>query len=158
MAFESLRARFKKAFGFGGSARTVLPRSRGAQYVQAFGGDVRATLISAIERKQPVSFYYDDKWQPDGVIGKLGMRIGNPHALWVGDNGTTYLHMYVDPQSASATGDLPGWRTFIIGRIQWPSILELGTRIFGRPIQFVTAPDWNPAYYSGVGTPIALIK
>ena len=76
----------------------------------------------------------------------------------MGDNGTTYLHLYVDPQSARATGDLPGWRTFIIGRITGPSILELGTRIFGRRILCSTAPDWNPAHYSKVGTPIALIR
>jgi hypothetical protein len=158
MPFKSLRARLAKAFGFGGKPRTVIPSSRGAQYVARFGGDPMKELEQAIKNKQPVSFFYNDKWQPEGVQGKYGQRVGNPHAVWKGANGTTYLHLYVDPQSASATGDLPGWRTFIVSRIQNVSVLELGTKLFGKPIQFVTAPGWNPAWYPQVGTPIYTIK
>ncbi len=158
MAFTSLRNRFMKAFGFGRKPRTVIPKSRKAQYVARFGGNPMQELQQAIALKNPVSFFYNDKWQPEGVTGKYGTRVGNPHAVWRGKNGTVYLHLYVDPQSASATGDLPGWRTFIISRIQNVSVLELGTKFFGRPIQFVNAPGWNPAWYSRVGTPIKLIK
>jgi hypothetical protein len=159
MAFISILNRVKKAFGFGAQrARTVIPKNRRGQYVSRFGGDPLKELERAIELKNPVSFFYNDKWQPEGVTGKYGTRIGNPHALWRGNNGTVYLHLYVDPQSASATGDLPGWRTFIVSRIQGVSVLELGTRLFGSPVQFVTAPGWNPAWYSRVGTPIAMIK
>jgi len=136
----------------------VIPRPRRAQYVSRFGGDPMRELETAIENKQPVSFFYNDKWQPEGVQGKYGQRIGNPHAIWKGANGTTYLHLYVDPQSASATGDLPGWRTFIVGRVQNVSVLELGTRLFGKPIQFVTAPGWNPSWYRQVGQPLFLIQ
>jgi len=159
MAFTSILNRVRKAFGFGARrAVKVIPKSRKGQYVSRFGGDPMKELERAIELKNPVSFFYNDKWQPEGVTGKYGTRIGNPHAIWRGNNGTVYLHMYVDPQSASATGDLPGWRTFIVSRITGVSVSELGTRLSGKPVQFVTAPGWNPAWYSRVGTPIAMIK
>lgn len=157
MAFTSLRARFAKAFGFGAKPRTVIPKSRGAQYVAAFGGDPMRELAKAVDMKAPVSFFYNDKWQPEGVSGKYGQRVGNPHAVWRGTNGTVYLHLYVDPQSASATGDLPGWRTFIISRIQNVSVLEPGASLFGRPIQFVNGPGWNPGWYFRVGSPLQMI-
>jgi hypothetical protein len=157
MAFTSIRAQLAKAFGFGKRPRTVIPRTRSAQYVAAFGGDPMRELQKAIDLKNPVSFFYNDKWQPEGVLGKYGTRVGNPHAIWRGKNGTVYLHLYVDPQSASATGDLPGWRTFIISRIQNVSVFELGSRMFGRPVQFVTAPGWNPGWYFRVGTPLQMI-
>jgi hypothetical protein len=158
MPFLSLRRRLLQAFGMGPRPRTVIPRTRGQAFYQAYHGGTTANLKAAIERKQPVTFYYVDKWQPESVPGAMGQRVGNPHALWKGRNGTTYLHLYVDPQSASATGDLPGWRTFIVDRIQTVSVLELGTRFLGRPVQFVTAPGWNPAWYPTVGTPIKLLK
>ncbi len=158
MAFTSLRARFAKAFGFGGRPKTVIPASRKAQYVASFGGDPMKELERAIQNKQPVSFFYNDKWQDEGTPGKYGQRIGNPHAVWRGNNGTVYLHLYVDPQSASATGDLPGWRTFILNRIQNVSVLELGARLMGQNIGFTLAPGWNPAWYSRVGTPLFLIR
>jgi len=158
MAFQSIRNSIAKLFGFGGKPETVIPKSRGAQYTARFGGDAMKELAYAIENKQPVSFFYNDKWQEEGVTGKYGQRVGNPHAVWRGSNGTVYLHLYVDPQSASATGDLPGWRTFIVPRIQNVSVLELGTKLFGKPIRFVDAPGWNPAWYSRVGSPIHLVK
>lgn len=158
MAYQSIRARLAKAFGFAGKPRTVIPRSRRQQYVASFGGDPMRELEKAIDNKQPVAFFYNDKWQPEGVQGKYGNRVGNPHAVWKGRNGTTYLHLYVDPQSASATGDLPGWRTFIVGRIQNVSVLELGTRLFGRPVQFVDAPGWNPGWYFRVGQPLFMVN
>ena len=91
--------------------------------------------MQAIERKQPVTFFYKDKWQPEGTPGALGQRVGNPHAIWKGANGRTYLHLYVDPQSATATGGLPGWRTFLVNRIQGVSVLELGTTFLGQACQ-----------------------
>ena len=158
MGFTSIRNRFMKALGFGKKPKTVIPKSRKAQYVARFGGDPMQELQQAIDLKNPVSFFYNDKWQPEGVTGKYGQRVGNPHAVWRGKNGTVYLHLYVDPQSASATGDLPGWRTFIVSRIQNVSVLELGNKLFGRPIQFVTAPGFNPGWYSRVGTSIKILK
>lgn len=158
MSFTSLRKRLAQAFGFGGKPKTIIPKSRKAQYVARFGGDPMAELKRAIDLKNPVSFFYNNRWTEEGVTGKYGQRVGNPHAIWRGDNGTVYLHMYVDPQSASATGDLPGWRTFIVSRIQNVSVLELGSRLFGRPIQFVDAPGWRPTWYAQVGTPIKLVN
>jgi len=153
----SIANKAKQFLGIQTKPATVIPSSRGAAY-RSYEGGVEANLKSAIERKQPVTFYYDDKWQEEGVPGKIGQRVGNPHAIWRGSNGTKYLHLYVDPQSASATGGLPGWRTFILDRIQNVSILELGTKLFGKPVQFVLAPGWNPRWYSTVGTPIEIIK
>lgn len=159
MSFTSIRARLLQTFGLAPRRpRSVIPRTRGQAFYRAYRGGTEANLKDAIERRQPVTFYYDDKWQPEGVPGKIGQRLGNPHALWRGSNGTLYLHLYVDPQSASATGGLPGWRTFIVDRIQNVSVLELGTRFLGRPVVFVAAPGFNPAWYSRVGTPIQLLK
>jgi len=66
--------------------------------------------------------------------------------------------MYVDPRSATATGQLPGWRTFIVSRIRGVSTLELGNTFFGKPVQFPIAPGYNPNWYSGQGTPLYLTK
>ena len=158
MAFTSVRQRLLRAFGLQRRQRTVIPRTRSQAYYRAYQGGDEANLIQAIDRRQPVTFYYDDKWQPPGTPGKIGQRVGNPHAIWIGRNGTKYLHLYVDPQSASATGDLPGWRTFILSRIRNVSVLELGASFFGRPVRFVFAPGWNPSWYSTVGQPVKLVK
>jgi len=157
-ALTSVANKVKSALGIGQKPTTVIPKTRGQAFYRTYAGGVEANLTDAINRKQPVTFFYDDKWQPDGVPGKIGQRVGNPHAIWIGNNGTKYLHLYVDPQSASATGDLPGWRTFIVSRIQNVSVLELGTTLFGKPVAFVFAPGWQPAWYSKAGTPVVLVK
>ncbi len=159
MAFESLRRRLLKAFGFGfKKPQTVIPKTRGQGFYRAYQGGDAGNLTQAIQNRQPVSFFYVDKWQPQGTPGAAGLRVGNPHAMWTGSNGRTYLHLYVDPQSATATGDLPGWRTFLVNRIQGVSIFEQGTTLFGKPVQFVRAPGWSPGWYSSQGTVLALIK
>lgn len=158
MPFQSVLSKIKSALGIGAKPSTVIPKSRKAAYTARFGGDTMQELTLAIQNREPVTFFYNDKWQEEGVKGKYGQRVGNPHAIWKGRNGRVYLHMYVDPQSASATGDLPGWRTFLINRIQSVSALELGTSFFGKKVQFVLAPGWNPGWYSRVGTPIVLVK
>tara|TARA_R110002049_G_scaffold69250_1_gene179417 strand:+ start:178 stop:654 length:477 start_codon:yes stop_codon:yes gene_type:complete len=158
MAFTSIRAKVAQLFGFGKKPKTVIPKTRAQAYYRSYEGGVKGNLVRAIETKQPVTFFYKDKWQPEGTPGALGQRVGNPHAIWRGTNGRTYLHLYVDPQSATATGDLPGWRTFLVNRIQGVSVLELGSSFFGRPVRFVTAPGWNPSWYSRVGQPIKLLE
>jgi len=156
MPFTSIRKRLLRTFGYQ-KPKTVIPRTRKQAYYRTYAGGVDANLVDAIERRQPVSFFYTDKWQPQGTPGASGMRVGNPHALWIGRNGTKYLHLYVDPQSATATGQLPGWRTFIVGRIRDVSVLELGAKLFGKPIQFVQAPGWNPGWYARNGQAVKLI-
>ncbi len=157
MAYQSLRQRLLRVFGYQ-KPKTVIPRTRGQAYFRSYAGGTEGNLVDAIDRRQPVSFFYTDKWQEPGTPGASGQRVGNPHALWIGKNGTKYLHLYVDPQSATATGQLPGWRTFIVGRIKNVSVLELGARLFGREIQFIQAPGWNPGWYARNGQPIKLIK
>jgi len=154
----SLANKAKQFLGIPVTPPSVIPRCRQQAQYRSYAGGAESNITDAIRRKQPITFYYDDKWQVDGTPGKIGQRVGNPHAIWRGSNGTKYLHLYVDPQSASATGGLPGWRTFILDRIQNVSILELGTKLFGKPVQFVLAPGWNPRWYSTVGTPIEIIK
>ena len=117
MAFKSIRLRLAQIFGFGKRPESVIPATRKQAYYRSYEGGVLGNLTQAIERKQPVTFFYKDKWQPEGTPGALGQRVGNPHAIWRGKNGRTYLHLYVDPQSATATGGLPGWRTFLVNRI-----------------------------------------
>jgi len=160
MAFESLKKRLLKAFGFGFTKpKTVLPKTRGQAFYRSYQGGDQFNLEEAISRVQPVSFFYVDKWQPAGTPGAAGLRVGNPHAIWRSNRtGRTYLHMYVDPQSATATGGLPGWRTYLINRIQGVSIFEQGTTLFGRPVQFVRAPGFNPSYYYADGQVTAIIQ
>ena len=158
MPFKSIRLRLAQLFGFGQRPKSVIPATRKQAYYRSYEGGVMGNLTQAIERKQPVTFFYKDKWQPGGTPGALGQRVGNPHAIWRGTNGRTYLHLYVDPQSATATGGLPGWRTFLVNRIQGVSVLELGTTFLGRPVAFVKAPGWNPSWYRQVGQPIKLIQ
>ncbi len=157
MGFTSFRARLLRTFGYG-KPKTVIPKTRGQAYYRSYAGGTDANLVDAIERRQPVSFFYTDKWQPAGTPGASGLRVGNPHALWIGKNGTKYLHLYVDPQSATATGSLPGWRTFIVGRISDVSVFELGAKLFGKPVMFIRAPGFNPGWYARNGQPIKTIQ
>jgi len=159
MPLKSLALRLKEAFGFRQRAATIIPTTRKQAYYRTIEGIGEAgNLAEGITRRQPVSFYYEDKWQEPGVPGRAGVRVGNPHAMWRGNNNTTYVHMYVDPRSATATGQLPGWRTFIVSRIRGVSTLELGKTFFGKPVQFPLGPGYNPAWYSGQGTPLYLAK
>ncbi len=159
MPIKSLAMRIKEAFGFRQRASTIIPTTRKQAYYRTIEGiGESGNLAQAITRRQPVSFYYEDKWQPAGTPGRAGIRVGNPHALWKGSNGTTYLHLYVDPRSATATGMLPGWRTFIVSRIKGTSTLELGETFFGNPIQFRLGPGYNPGWYGTQGTPLYLAK
>jgi hypothetical protein len=159
MPLKSLALRLKEAFGFRQKAATIVPTTRKQAYYRTIEGIGEAgNLAEGITRRQPVSFYYEDRWQTPGTPGRAGVRVGNPHAMWKGNNGTTYIHMYVDPRSATATGQLPGWRTFIVSRIRGVSTLELGNTFFGKPVQFPLAPGYNPNWYSGQGTPLYLAK
>jgi len=156
MGFQSLRARLLQVFGFN-KPKTVIPKTRGQVYYRSYEGGAESNLVDAIDRRQPVSFFYVDKWQPVGTPGARGLRVGNPHAIWIGKNGSKYLHLYVDPQSATATGNLPGWRTFLVSRIKEVSVLELGTRLFGRPVEFVQGPGFRASWYSKNGRPVKII-
>jgi hypothetical protein len=156
MGFISLRKRLLQTFGFN-RPKTVIPKTRGQAYYRSYAGGAEGNLLEAIDRRQPVSFFYVDKWQPPGTPGARGLRVGNPHALWIGKNGTRYLHLYVDPQSATATGGLPGWRTFIVSRISNVSVLELGLKLFGNPVEFIQGPGFRPSWYRKNGQIIKLI-
>jgi len=115
-----------------------------------------SVLKWAIENKQAVSFSYTDvSVEEEGRVGKRGRRVGNPHAIWRDHGGTVYLHLWADPRSSSASGRLPGWRTYIVGRMTnvAPEESPLRSR---RPQKFANAPGWNPAWYSREGTPIAI--
>ena len=140
MPFKSLALRIKEAFGYRQRAQTIIPTTRKQAYYR------------------PVAFFNEDKCHEPGTPGRAGIRVGNPHAMWKGTNGTTYLHLYVDPRSATATGQLPGWRTFIVSRIRGVSTLELGNTFFGKPVQFALAPGYRPGWYRGQGTPLFLAK
>ena len=161
MALRSLRSiragisLAKRAFGFG-SPRNLLQGGRRALEVRPETGtqlsaDPFEALKQAIDRRISVRFQYSNK---DG--SKSGMRIGNPHAMWTGQNGESYLHMYVDPQSASASGGLPGWRKFILRRIG--KVERKQGQLLAQDFQFVVAPGWNPGWYGRQGKVIARIS
>lgn len=160
---RTLRAKLLGLFGIGRKPpATVIPKAGRAGQRLDFdigGGDTTSNLRFAIANRLPVSYYYVDKWQPPEKPGARGQREGNPHAMWTDNRtGRTYVHLYVDPRSASATGDLPGWRTFLLNRIQNASVITLGTSFFGKPIRFRLAPGYNPPWYRSVGTPIQLAE
>lgn len=160
---RTLRARLLGLFGVGRKPpTTVLPKAgRGGQRVDfdIGGGNSKDNIRYAIANRLPVSFYYVDKWQEPNTPGSRGQREGNPHAMWRDNRtGLTYVHVYIDPRSASATRDLPGWRTFILDRMQNASVITLGTSFFGKPIKFRLAPGFNPSWYRTVGTPIQLAQ
>jgi hypothetical protein len=148
-------------FGVGRKPKSVIPkagRGGGRLDFDVGGGSTVDNLKYAIAMRLPVSYYYVDKWQKPTTPGARGQREGNPHAMWTGKNGTTYVHLYVDPRSASATGDLPGWRTFILSRIQNASVVTLGKSFFGKNITFTLAPGYNPSWYRRNGRPIVLAQ
>ena len=95
-------------------------------------------LTDAIEFRQRVSFMYTNKTEPQ----RSGRRIGNPHGIF--KRGTkTYLLMYTAPGSASATGRLPSWRTFLLSRVSRPEIIE-NNITFGQGLQqFRIAPGYR---------------
>lgn len=156
-----------EALGFSGAnQRRVVPTDFTVLRQEGVGGTVSAMvgLEEAIDQMLPVRFQYTDLWvRRDGsVIGIKGLRVGNPHALFYGPNGLPYLHMYIDPQSASQSntlrrradatpserrnGEMPGWRTFIVGRIRDLEVLE-PKDAFGRRKRFKIAPGFNKGFY-----------
>jgi predicted DNA-binding transcriptional regulator YafY len=75
-------------------------------------------LEDAVEYRQRVAFFYDNATDPR----RSGRRVGAPHGVYK-YNGQTYLLMWTAPGSASGSGRLPGWRTFLLNRVQNPQIL-----------------------------------
>lgn len=165
----SLAARFRSFLGLQPKSvmASVGERSTtagGFQELPQFGDDPLAAVKYAIQNRLSVNFRYVDKTRKANEPGAKGPRIGNPHALWVGRNGTLYLHMWIDPQSASAsasdgTGRKPGWRTYIVSRIDAAAIRDAGFSSWTTTRNtFNIAPGWNPSWYSQVGQPVALVK
>lgn len=124
--------------------------------------EIERGLVEAIKERQPVRFMYTDKIvRGSPGAGVRGSRVGNPHALFRGENGGFYLHMYIDPQSASqsrsrGTATAPGWRTFLLNRITDLEPLNPPSRLFGGVQRFPIAPGYNPSFYRRVGIPVAL--
>ena len=71
MAYKSIRLRLAQLFGFGKRPKSVIPTTRKQAYYRSYEGGVMGNLVQAIERKQPVTFFYKDKWQPEGTPGAL---------------------------------------------------------------------------------------
>lgn len=139
--------------------------SGGFQEMPEFDDDPLAAIKWAIQNKQSVTFRYVDAWREPDEPGAKGPRIGNPHALFLKSNGTLYLHMYIDPMSASAsasdgTGQKPGWRTFLVGRIGEAAVRDAGFSQWKATRNvFSIAPGWNPGWYSqGGARPVALVS
>jgi len=164
-AESALVSTVAEALGFEGlNQRRVVPTGNLTVIRQPGPASTMLGLEEAIDQMLPVRFQYTDFWvRRDGeVIGVRGLRVGNPHALFYGSNDLPYLHMYIDPQSASqsntlrrradataserANGEMPGWRTFIVGRIRDLEVLE-PVDAFGRRKKFKIAPGFNKAWY-----------
>lgn len=174
---KSLATKAATALGFQGPfARRALPAQTFT--VEAYESSPAGTVVAlsrAIKEQKSVRFNYTDKWiRRDGsVVGISGSRTGNPHAIWKAFNGTIYLHMYVDPTSTSQSntisrrsdatdserqaGDMPGWRTFIVSRINNVETLNMGNNWRGKEIKFEPAPGWNPGWYFKVGAALRLL-
>lgn len=174
---KSLASRAATALGFAGPfQRRALPaQTFTVEAYESSPAGAAVALSRAIEQKRSVRFQYTDKWiRRDGsVVGISGTRAGNPHALWRGFNGTLYLHMYIDPTSTSQShtisrrgdatdserrsGEMPGWRTFIVSRIRDVETLNMGKNWRGKEITFSAAPGWNPGWYFSVGSALRLL-
>jgi hypothetical protein len=174
VAAEGALAKVKRIFGLPSGAVSQGTTVIGRQLTRTGSGrgEVNAILSEAIKNRQPVRFVYNDKWvptDPADQLGSKGTRVGDPCALWIGFNGRTYLHLYIDPESVSLSntlvragkrssgGEKPGWRTFLVDRIGFIELLSNGVDARGNPIPFTTPPGWNPRWYFSVGSALRLL-
>jgi hypothetical protein len=130
-----------------------------------FGDDPLAAIKWAIQNRQSVNFRYIDKWRKPNEPGAKGPRVGNPHALWVGRNGTLYLHMWIDPQSASASasdGFRPQARLAHVHREPHRMTLQSATRGSASGLPPETPSPSHPVGIrpgtAQVGQPVAIVK
>ena len=96
----------------------------------------RGKLQDAIEFRQRVAFQYSNEDEPR----RSGRRIGLPHGVFK-RQGRTYLLLYAQPGSVSASGRLPGWRTYLLGRVSNVQILRQETPT-GKLREFTIAPGF----------------
>ena len=95
-------------------------------------------IQDAVEYRQQLAFFYSNSTDPR----RSGRRVGNPHGVYK-LNGKTYLLMWTLPGSASGSRRLPGWRTFLLNRVQKPQII-VNRASFGAGLQeFRIAPGYR---------------
>lgn len=141
----SLRMRLTRSLRFGFRPLRTSPVREPGEARKPRRGGKEGTVRDAIEEGLPLRFYFRDK---DGFTGT---RQGNPHALYWSSKGRLTLHMWVKSASASASGGLPGWRTFELARISNPRIREMGEDSFGKPRRFRRALGYHRSWYSRDG-------
>ena len=84
-----------------------------------------ATLKSAIESRTPISFHYI---KPEKDPGE---RIGNPHAIYIGETPEGEKSTKVDIVQTDGVSDsqtpFPSWRTFDLNELSEIALTESGT-------------------------------
>ncbi len=95
-------------------------------------------LKKAIEEQVPIQFNYI---RPEKTAG---LRIGNPHAVFIkklkSGEEHIYVHIWQTDGVTDSGGDIPGWRQFHLNDIT--DVVPLPE---GAP--FVIAKGYNPTFY-----------
>ncbi|MDE6029496.1 MAG: BNR repeat-containing protein [Clostridiales bacterium] len=81
--------------------------------------DIRQELEKAIKNRKPIEFEYSGNVE--------GMRVGNPHILYMKKNMDGTVPIYVDiwqVGGVSDSGELPNWRQFKFDKIIYVKILD----------------------------------
>jgi hypothetical protein len=100
---------------------------------------IEGVVIAAIHGRAPLSFSYDGDALPE--------RIGHPHALFLGPDGTAEVDVY-QVAGFTRTATLPAWRTFLLDRIVAARQLET---------TFALAPGWDPLGDKYAGGIVAMV-
>jgi hypothetical protein len=100
---------------------------------------IEGVVIAAIHGRASLSFSYDGDELPG--------RVGHPHALFLGPDGTAEVDVY-QVAGFTRTATLPAWRTFLLDRIVAAEQLET---------TFALAPGWDPLGDKYAGGIVAMV-
>jgi hypothetical protein len=101
---------------------------------------VEAIVQAAIHARRPLRFSYEGDELPE--------RLGHPHALFLGIDGSTCVDVY-QVGGFTHTATLPAWRTFVIDKIVAAERIEDTT--------FSPGPGWDPLGDKYAGGVVAMI-
>jgi hypothetical protein len=92
--------------------------------------DTLEILTSAIQQKKQISYEYD---APERAVG---VRIGNPHAIFISTSDNVNIDIYkISGVTSDPTKPLPAWRQYKVQNIRNVVILDT---------VFTIAPGYNP--------------
>lgn len=99
---------------------------------------VLSIIETAVRTRSPVSFQYV---RPGKT---LGIRIGNPHAVFVlrlkNGEENVYLHLLQTAGVTDSGQDLPSWRQFFFNDVRDPQLISDGS-------PFAISETYNASWY-----------